>query len=106
MAKKRKLPIPTKFQVGDRVRVKQGIRDADYSDMPLGGWAGTILEVHDHGGVTTSRLQVPVEELPGGVRRCSPRIPAEAMALTLEHHQGVRGTAVNIFLKGAPRRPM
>ena len=52
MAKKRKLPIPTKSQVGDRVRVKQGIRDADYPDMPLGGWAGAILEVHDHGGMS------------------------------------------------------
>jgi hypothetical protein len=30
MAKKAKSPTPTKFQVGDRVRVKQGIRDADY----------------------------------------------------------------------------
>ena len=48
----RKLPTPTKFQVGDRVRVKQGIRDADYPDMPLGGWAGTISEVHDHGMYT------------------------------------------------------
>ena len=52
MAKKRKLPIPAKFKVGDRVRVKQGIRDADYPDMPLGGWAGTIAEVHDHGMYT------------------------------------------------------
>ena len=52
MAKKAKLPTPTKFQVGDRVRVKQGIRDADYPDMPLGGWAGTISEVHDHGMYT------------------------------------------------------
>ena len=52
MAKKRKLPTPTKFQVGDRVRVKQGIRDAEYPDVPLGGWAGTISEVHDHGMYT------------------------------------------------------
>ena len=32
--------------------MKQGIRDADYPDMPLGGWAGTISEVHDNGMYT------------------------------------------------------
>ncbi|MFC1596846.1 hypothetical protein ACFL5Q_02760 [Planctomycetota bacterium] len=44
--KKRKLPAPAKFTVGDRVRVKHGIRDTDYPDMPLSGWAGIISEVH------------------------------------------------------------
>jgi hypothetical protein len=46
MVKKGKQPAPAKFKVGDRVRVKHGIRDTDYPDMPLGGWAGTISEVH------------------------------------------------------------
>jgi len=45
MAKKRKPPGPAKLKVGDRVRVKRGIRDVDYPDMPLGGWAGTVTEV-------------------------------------------------------------
>ena len=44
--KKRKSPAPAKFKVGDRVRVKHGIRDMDYPNMPLGGWAGTVSEVH------------------------------------------------------------
>lgn len=35
----------TKFKVGDRVRVKHGVEDVDYPDMPLGGWAGTVTEV-------------------------------------------------------------
>lgn len=52
MAKKRKPPAPAKFKVGDRVRVKQGIRDTDYPDMPLSGWAGTISEVHKDGMIT------------------------------------------------------
>ena len=34
-----------KFKVGDRVRVKPGVTDVDYPDMPLGGWAGTVVEV-------------------------------------------------------------
>jgi UDP-N-acetylglucosamine/UDP-N-acetylgalactosamine diphosphorylase len=32
----------TKFKLGDRVRVKRGEAAADYPDVPIGGWAGTI----------------------------------------------------------------
>jgi len=52
MTKKRRQPAPAKFKVGDRVRVKHGIRDTEYPDMPLGGWAGTISESHKDGMVT------------------------------------------------------
>ena len=44
-----KLPEEGKFTVGDRVRVKRGVMDLGYSDMPLGGWAGTVIEVRDEG---------------------------------------------------------
>ena len=50
--KKRKSSIPAKFQVGDKVRVKHGIKDVEYPDVPLGGWAGTITEVHKDGMYT------------------------------------------------------
>jgi hypothetical protein len=36
---------PAKFSVGTIVRVKPGTMDADYNDMPIGGWIGTIQEV-------------------------------------------------------------
>ena len=50
MPKKKRVPSPVaKFKVGDNVRVKHGIRDKDYPDIPLGGWAGTITEVHKDG---------------------------------------------------------
>ncbi len=49
---KRKPPAPPKFAVGDHVRVKHGIKDMDYPDMPLGGWAGAISEVHKKGRYT------------------------------------------------------
>lgn len=49
---KRKPQIYMSFKVGDRVRVKHGIRDADYPDMPLGGWTGAISQVHDNGMYT------------------------------------------------------
>lgn len=47
--KKHKPPVPSRFKVGDRVRVKHGIMDTEYPDMPLGGWAGTISELGRHG---------------------------------------------------------
>ena len=50
--KKKKSPIPAKFKVGDKVRVKHGIKDVEYPDMPLGGWAGTITEIHKDGMYT------------------------------------------------------
>ena len=50
--KARKPAAPAKFKVGDKVRVKHGVKDVDYPDMPLGGWAGTVSEVHDDGMYT------------------------------------------------------
>ena len=48
--KRRIEPVaPAKFNVGDRVRAKPGVKDEDHPDIPLGGWAGTISEVHRHG---------------------------------------------------------
>ena len=41
-----------KFKVGEKVRVKHGVRDTDYPDIPLGGWAGRITEVHKDGMYT------------------------------------------------------
>ncbi|HBO45099.1 MAG TPA: hypothetical protein DD670_14450 [Planctomycetaceae bacterium] len=55
MAKRKKPRKPTttpKFKVGDKVRVKHGIKDTDYPDIPLGGWAGKITEIHDDGMCT------------------------------------------------------
>jgi len=43
--KRRPSSAAAKFNVGDRVRVKHGVADVDYPDMPMGGWAGSITEV-------------------------------------------------------------
>src|SRR3954466_11221741 len=43
-------PVNARFQVGDRVRVKPGVSDPDFPDMPLGGWSGTVTEVIEHEG--------------------------------------------------------
>ena len=37
-------PSPN-FQVGDLVRVKHGVTDVDYPDIPMGGWVGRISKI-------------------------------------------------------------
>ena len=39
-----------RFQVGDKVRVKSGVIDPDFPDIPLGGWTGTVTEIIEHEG--------------------------------------------------------
>jgi hypothetical protein len=36
---------PTRFAVGDRIRVKRGVLHSRYTDIPLGGWIGTVEEI-------------------------------------------------------------
>ena len=45
--------VPSRFQPGDKVRVKYGVRIPDFSDIPLGGWAGRVDEVEQAEGETT-----------------------------------------------------
>ena len=49
---KTKTPSAARFALGQRVRVRNGVKDNDYPDMPIGGWAGTIAEAHDDGNYT------------------------------------------------------
>jgi hypothetical protein len=52
MSKRRKRgapPAPSRFKLGDRVRVKPGIRDEEHPDMPLGGWVGVVSKVQKRG---------------------------------------------------------
>lgn len=39
--------FPPRFKIGDTVRVKLGVIDPDFPDIPLGGWSGTISEFQD-----------------------------------------------------------
>jgi hypothetical protein len=45
MPRKARKKAPARFAVGSRVRVKAGIRDPDYPDMPLGGWSGKVQKI-------------------------------------------------------------
>ena len=53
MAHKKSESVPSRFQPGDKVRVRYGVRDPDFPDIPLGGWAGTVKEVHQAEGEAT-----------------------------------------------------
>lgn len=45
MAHTKKGSINPRFQVGSKVRVKPGISDVLFPDMPLGGWSGSVTEI-------------------------------------------------------------
>lgn len=42
-----------RFEPGVKVRVRHGVRDPDFPDIPLGGWAGMVKEVERAKGETT-----------------------------------------------------
>jgi hypothetical protein len=45
--------VPPRFEPGAKVRVKHGVRDPDFADIPLGGWAGMVKEVERAKGEAT-----------------------------------------------------
>jgi uncharacterized protein YodC (DUF2158 family) len=49
MSKRKRLAPTTRFHIGDKVRVRHGVKDADFPDIPMGGWAGIVTEIHDDG---------------------------------------------------------
>jgi len=42
MSKKLKPLFAARFGIGDKVRVRRGVMDNDYPDMPIGGWAARL----------------------------------------------------------------
>jgi hypothetical protein len=39
--------MPPRLEIGDAVRVKDGVMDPDYEDQCIGGWTGVIVEIDD-----------------------------------------------------------
>ncbi len=50
--------VDPRFRVGDKVRVKPGVSDPDFPDMPLGGWTGTVTEIIEHEGQVNCVLEL------------------------------------------------
>ncbi len=57
-----KSKTPPRFSIGDLVRVKPGVSDPDFPDIPLGGWAGKIIEAQ-HGRPRMVLIRWNVETL-------------------------------------------
>jgi hypothetical protein len=53
MARTRSGSIPPHFEKGAKVRVRHGVLDPDFPDIPLGGWSGMVEEVEQARGETT-----------------------------------------------------
>ena len=72
MPKGQKRPVtPQRFRVGDKVRVKQGVMDTEYPDLPIGGWAGSVSKVHKGGMYTIQWSQKTLKNIhPVYEKRC------------------------------------
>src|SRR5271166_4212095 len=45
MTQKKRGSVNPRFKIGDKVRVKPGISDPLFPELPLAGWAGTVTEI-------------------------------------------------------------
>lgn len=52
-----RVSFPAKFVVGAQVRVKRGTTDPDFPDIPLGGWAGAIIDVNHQSNPPTCLIE-------------------------------------------------
>ena len=43
--RRKRLSPPAMFAKGDQVRVKAGVVHAEYPDIPMGGWTGTVINI-------------------------------------------------------------
>jgi hypothetical protein len=53
MARNKSGSVSPRFKPGDKVRVKLGVRDPDFADIPLGGWAGSVKQIEQAEGQAT-----------------------------------------------------
>ncbi len=52
MSQKKRGSVNSRFKVGDGIRVKPGMNDPLFPEMPLGGWTGTVTEIiKEHGQI-------------------------------------------------------
>ena len=96
----RALTVP-RFTVGDKVRVKSGVSDPDFPDMPLGGWTGTLTEIIEHKGQYTCVFELDDRTLaslhPVYRKRCErDGLDFETMGLTEGELEPDDGTPVVI----------
>jgi Calcium binding len=99
-----------RFKVGDKVRVKAGVSDPDFPDMPLGGWAGTITEITKYKGRINCVFELDERTLasihPIYRKRCErDGLDFEIMRLGEEEVEPDDGTPVSIELPTEIKTP-
>src|SRR5438270_2838382 len=65
MPRPKKPTNTARFPIGAKVRVKRGVSDPDFPDIPLGGWAGTVEEVEQVKGEPTYLIEWDQRTLKG-----------------------------------------
>ena len=90
-----------RFQVGDKVRVKYGVIDPDFPDIPLGGWTGTVTEVEQADDQITYEIKWNKRTLNGMhpvyLKRCErDGLEMESMWLGEEDIEPDDGTPVSL----------
>jgi hypothetical protein len=55
--KEKKPRTPARFAAGAQVRVKSGMTDPNFSDIPLGGWTGKIRELDERSAPPTYLIE-------------------------------------------------
>lgn len=101
MARTKAGSVPHRFEPGVKVRVKHGVRDPDFADIPLGGWAGTVKEIEKAKGETTYLIAWDRTTLQGMhpvyKKRCErDGLESESMWLGDENLEADDGTTVPI----------
>ena len=90
-----------RFEVGNKVRVKSGVSDPDFPDMPLGGWSGTVTEVEQADDQITYEIKWNKRTLnemhPVYLKRCErDGLEMESMRLGEEDIEPDDGTQVSL----------
>jgi len=101
MSHTKKGSIISRFQVGNKVRVKYGVIVPDFPDIPLGGWTGTVTEVEQTDDQITYEIKWNKRTLNGMhpvyLKRCErDGLEMESMRLGEEDIEPDDGTQVSL----------
>jgi len=96
--KRRKPSTLPRFAVEDRVRVKYGVPDPDFPDIPLGGWAGTITEVSHDAKSHLYLIKCKVSVV--GLANLDCYCPEEVGLLFRIRHEGEQAQVVQTRVRG------
>jgi len=65
MSRSKEASAIPRFKLGEKVRIKSGVSDPDFPDVPLGGWSGTITEIIERKGQVNCVFELDKRTLAG-----------------------------------------